>query len=160
LKILLGAVGRVKEPLATPIGEYESRIRRYYSFDTFQVKEEPSRQSASEARVLVEEGKRLLARVPAGLELVALDREGHAWTSAELAVYLTNLGLRGRAGAAFLIGGAFGLSGEVLQASHHRLSLSAFTLPHELARLVLAEQLYRAGTIAKGEPYHKASRSG
>jgi 23S rRNA (pseudouridine1915-N3)-methyltransferase len=106
-----------------------------------------------------EEGKRLLARVPAGAEVVALDRRGAAWSSERLARYLDELAIRASPGAAFLIGGAFGLSEEVLARASHRLSLSALTFPHELARLIMAEQLYRAGTILRGEPYHKGSES-
>jgi len=95
--------------------------------------------------------------VPAGVEIVALTRKGEAWSSTRLARYLEALAVQGRAGAAFLIGGAWGLAEDLLARASHRLSLSSLTLPHELARLVLAEQLYRAGTILRGEPYHKAT---
>jgi 23S rRNA (pseudouridine1915-N3)-methyltransferase len=87
--------------------------------------------------------------------VVAVDERGAAWSSEQLAAYLDSLGVQGKSGVAFLIGGPFGLSDDLRQASHRLLSLSAFTLPHELARLVLAEQIYRAGTIVRGEPYHK-----
>ena len=86
---------------------------------------------------------------------MALTRTGRAWDSLELADYLGRLAAAGHPGPAFLIGGAYGLAEEALRAARHRLSLSAMTLPHDLARLVLAEQLYRAGTIRRGEPYHK-----
>ena len=154
MKVLLAAVGRVKGVFAEPLQDYEARVRRYYSFEAVEVREEPARNEAAIDRVRSEEGKRLLARVPAGMEAVALHRDGVAWSSEELSAYLAELGLRGSSGAAFLIGGAYGLADEILQ-SARLLSLSAFTLPHELARLVLTEQLYRAGTIARGEPYHK-----
>ena len=106
-------------------------------------------------QVMEEEGKRLLARVPAGAEVVALDRRGAAWSSERLAQYLDELAIRASPGAAFLIGGAFGLSEEVLARASHRLSLSALTFPHELARLIMAEQLYRVTTILAGHPYHR-----
>jgi 23S rRNA (pseudouridine1915-N3)-methyltransferase len=76
-------------------------------------------------------------------------------SSGELSAYLQGLGTRSAAGTAFVIGGAFGLGEEVLARAARTLTLSALTLPHEMARLVLSEQLYRAGTIARGEPYHK-----
>ena len=155
MKLVLLAIGRVKGPVAEAVADYEGRIRRYYSYDSAELKEETFRRAGDETRVRDEEGKRLLARVPAGAEIVALHRGGNQWSSERLSGYLADLALKSSPGAAFLIGGAFGLSEEVLRRSGHKLSLSAMTLPHELARLVLAEQLYRAGTIARGEPYHK-----
>lgn len=155
MKVLVLAVGRPRGAVAEAIADYETRAARYFSFEAVEVKEEAFRRNGDAARVREEEGKRLLARVPAGVEIVALHEGGRQWTSPQLAEYLAELGVRGSPGAAFVIGGAYGLSDEVLARARHRLSLSAFTLPHEVARLVLAEQLYRAGTIARGEPYHK-----
>jgi 23S rRNA (pseudouridine1915-N3)-methyltransferase len=155
MKLILLAVGRARGPVADAIAEYEKRAGRYFPFEAVEVKEEAFRKPGDAARVRDEEGKRLLARVPAGAEIVALHETGRQWTSQQLSDYLQELGVRGSPGAAFVIGGAYGLSDEILARARHQLSLSAFTLPHELARLVLAEQLYRAGTIARGEPYHK-----
>lgn len=155
MRLQLLAVGKARGPVAEAVAEYESRIRRYFTFDSVEVKEEPYRGAGGAGRVRDEEGKRLLARVAAGCEVVALHETGKAWTSEQLSRYLAELAVRGSPGASFLIGGAYGLSDEILRTARHRLSLSAFTLPHELARLVLAEQLYRAGTIARAEPYHK-----
>lgn len=155
MRITLLAVGRPKTPLAEAIGEYEGRLRHYFTFEAVEVKEEPHRRAGDTARVREEEGKRLLAKVPPGVEVVALHETGKQWTSEQLSHHLSELALRGSPGAAFLLGGAYGLSDEVLRAAQRQLSLSAMTLPHELARLVLAEQLYRAGTISRGEPYHK-----
>lgn len=149
------AVGRARGPVAEAVEEYEKRAARYFSFEAVEVKEEAFRKAGDAGRVRDEEGKRLLARVPPGVEIVALHETGKQWTSHRLADYLQELAVRGSPGAAFVIGGAYGLSDEILSRARHQLSLSAFTLPHELARLVLAEQLYRAGTIARGEPYHK-----
>ena len=155
MRTIILAVGRARGPLADAIAEYEKRAARYFSFEAVEVKEEQFRGKGDAARVRDEEGKRLLARVPAGAEIVALHETGKQWTSPQLADYLQRLAVQGSPGAAFVIGGAYGLSDEILARARHQLSLSAFTLPHELARLVLAEQLYRAGTIARGEPYHK-----
>lgn len=157
MKLALLVVGKAKGPLAAPIEEYERRARRYYPLEVIEVREHPSHQAGSPAEVMAEEGRRLLARVPQGMAIVALDRRGTTWSSEELSAYLAKLALHASPGAAFLIGGAFGLSDEVLARADRLLSLSAFTMPHDLARLVLAEQLYRAGTISRGEPYHKGA---
>ena len=154
MKIVVAAVGKARGPAAELIAEYEARAKRYFPLEVAEVKEEAFRKPGDAARVRDEEGKRLLARVPAGVELVALHETGKAWTSQQLADWLAGLGVRGSPGAAFVVGGAYGLSDEILRRARH-LSLGAFTLPHELARLILAEQLYRAGTIQRGEPYHK-----
>lgn len=155
MKVILAVVGKARGTLAAPIAEYEKRAARYHSLEVVEVKERTSRKAGGAAEVMEEEGKRLLARVPAGFEVVALHREGEGWSSVRLAEYLAEQALRASPGVAFLVGGAFGLSPEVLARARHHLSLSDFTMPHEMARLVLAEQLYRAGTISRGEPYHK-----
>ena len=87
-----------------------------------------------------------------------LTRDGKGMSSDDLARYLDNLAIHGKAGVAFLIGGALGLSDDIIKRADRTLSLSPMTLTHELARLMLTEQLYRAGTIVRGEPYHKARR--
>jgi 23S rRNA (pseudouridine1915-N3)-methyltransferase len=155
MKLLLAAVGRPRGPAAELIAEYEARAKRYFPFEAVEVKEEAFRRAGDAPRVREEEGKRLLARVPAGVEIVALHETGKQWTSRQLAEWLEALAVRGSPGAAFLIGGAYGLSDEILARARPQLSLGAMTLPHELARLVLAEQIYRAGTLIRGEPYHK-----
>ena len=147
-------VGRPGSPLDAAIEEYERRAGRYWNLDVVSVR--ASRQGGAEVdEVRRTESERLLERVPDGWEMVALTRTGDAWPSERLAEYLSTLASAGAAGTAFLVGGAFGLSDQVVTGARHRLSLSPMTLPHELARLVLAEQLYRAGTIVRGEPYHK-----
>lgn len=157
MKVALVVVGRVRGMMEAPVTEFERRARRYFPLEVVEVKEESASRGRTAQQVMLEEGKRLLARVPTGAELVALDRKGAAWSSEQLARYLDELAIRASPGAAFVIGGAFGLSDEVLTRADHRLSLSTLTFPHELARLMMAEQLYRAGTILRGEPYHKGS---
>jgi 23S rRNA (pseudouridine1915-N3)-methyltransferase len=108
-----------------------------------------------DADIRAAEAERIMKRVPATAELVALTRGGTAWDSVELARELESRAVHGTGDVAFVIGGALGLGEEVLRSARLRLRLSDFTLPHDLARLVLLEQLYRAGTIVRGEPYHK-----
>jgi 23S rRNA (pseudouridine1915-N3)-methyltransferase len=154
MKVSVVCVGRARSTIAELIAEYEERVGHYFSFETIEVKEAPYRGQPLED-VRAEEGKRLLARISAQTELIALHPPGKMWSSETLAKYLAEAPLRGVGAVTFIIGGAYGLSTEVLQRASQKLSLSAMTLPHELARLVLTEQLYRAGTIARGEPYHK-----
>lgn len=153
--MLLVAVGKVKGPLAPVVAEYERRAARYWKLAIEEVDAGARRGSQDSGAVMSAEAGRLLARVPEELELIALTRGGKQMGSEELSGYLQELGVRSSAGVAFVIGGAHGLAQDVLTRARRRLSLSAMTLPHEVARLVLAEQLYRAGTIARGEPYHK-----
>lgn len=149
--VTVGAPSR--GPLGEAIREYERRAARYFRLRVEEVS--PARGAAERAGGRRQEGQELLRRVPEGLEVWALTREGRGLRSEELAAYLEELGTYGLPGAAFLVGGPGGLPRGVLEAASRRLSLSSFTLPHDLARLVLAEQLYRAGTILRGEPYHR-----
>ncbi|HEX7120454.1 MAG TPA: 23S rRNA (pseudouridine(1915)-N(3))-methyltransferase RlmH [Longimicrobiales bacterium] len=157
MTLLVVCVGRPGRLLADAIGEYERRAGRYWSLATAEVREEKAGKGKTETQVRQAESRRLLDRVPAGFEVIALTRDGQAWSSTRLARHLESLTISAHPGAAFLIGGALGIDDEVLGRADRRLSLSPLTLPHELARLVLAEQLYRAGTIVRGEPYHKAA---
>jgi 23S rRNA (pseudouridine1915-N3)-methyltransferase len=99
------------------------------------------------------EGERLLAKV-SGTRIVACSSDGKSLTSERFAAWLQDERENQR-DTSFVIGGAFGLSDELMNAATMKVSLAPWTLTHELARLVLAEQIYRAGTIVRGEPYHK-----
>ena len=105
-------------------------------------------------RGLDDEARRLLAAVPGGARVVALDEHGAAWTTRELADRIERWMQDGRA-LALLVGGADGLAPACIDAAEHRWSLSSLTLPHGLARIVVAEQLYRASTILRRHPYHR-----
>ncbi len=132
------AEGRLKERGLRELGDdYRKRIRRHVRCDEIEVRDSVG----------------LLRAVPPGSSLVALDVTGEAHSSTDFARRVERWGSTGKGILTFAIGGAEGLSGEVLRASHARLSLSSMTLPHRLARLVLLEQLYRAMTILRNEPY-------
>lgn len=150
--ITVGRSGRVLEPA---IAEYATRAQRYWSLETIEVKEERAGRGLTDDAVRDAEAERLLRRVPKGAEVVALTRTGDAWSSDRLSRYIQRSALHASAGMAFLIGGALGLSDTVLKEANRRMRLSTFTLTHDMARLLMLEQLYRAGTIARGEPYHK-----
>ena len=118
-----------------------------------EVKEESAKGRTADF-VREREGERILAQVPAGATFVACAEGGKGMTSSVFSSWLQAARDDAR-DLAIAIGGAFGLGEAVIKTSTMRLSLAPFTLPHELARVVLAEQIYRAGTIARGEPYHK-----
>ena len=148
-------VGRVRGALAEAVQDYEDRARRYWKLSVAEVAAGAPGRDATADRVREAEAERILAKIPEDFEVVALTRTGKGMSSRELASYLEDLGTRSAPGVAFVIGGAFGLHDSVIRRAKRQVSLSGLTLPHEMARLVLAEQLYRAGTIVRGEPYHK-----
>lgn len=155
MKIQVVAVGRVRGPLEGAVAEYEERARRYWKLEVTEVDAGAPGRNPEPERVMAAEGERILRRVATGLEIVALTRTGKAMDSGALSRWLEDHAVSAAPGIAFVLGGAFGLDPTVLDGASRRLSLSPMTLPHELARLVLTEQLYRAGTILRGEPYHK-----
>ncbi len=147
-------IGRPRHAgLADAIRDYETRAARYWPLDVIEVKEEPGRGLAGDV-VREREGARLSDRLPSDALLVACDPGGVVQDSDAFARWLQQLRDEARS-VAFVIGGAHGLGRSIRDRAARRLSLAPWTLPHELARLVLAEQLYRAGTILRGEPYHK-----
>lgn len=147
------AVGK-PGPLAPAIREYEVRAARYWKFSVIQV---PSVRGKTAAEVLRREGQAVRRRLRSELIRVAVERTGRAWSTEELARWLIRLTGGPERGVQFLIGGAFGLDEDLRRGCRHQLSLSSLTLPRDLARLVLAEQLYRAGTLLRNEPYHKGA---
>ena len=157
MNVSVRAVGRPRGPLADVIADYESRAGRYWRFEAVTVAA-GSRGNRSEAGAVREaEAERLLAGMKPGGQVLALTRDGISMDSTALSSFLQEQALRSTPSVTFVIGGAFGLGDRVLARADRHLSLSPMTLPHDLARLVLAEQLYRAGTIARGEPYHKGT---
>lgn len=149
------AVGTPRDPhMASLIRDYETRAGRYFRFEALEVAAAAGVGSLA-AKVRAREAESLRKRLLPGLETWALTRDGTQASSQDLADALSNLATYSRPGIAFLIGGAFGLDAALLQECSRRMSLSRMTLPHDMARLVLAEQIYRAGTIASGQPYHK-----
>lgn len=153
MRMVIAAVGRPRNAaLAAAVAEYETRAARYWPLEIVEIKEEPARDAG--AHVARErEGDRLRKRLD-GLRLIVCERDGERRTSEAFAAWLQRVREAGH-DVAFVIGGAFGLADSLTATAWERVSLAPWTLPHEMARLVLAEQLYRAGTIGRGEPYHK-----
>ncbi|PKL68122.1 MAG: 23S rRNA (pseudouridine(1915)-N(3))-methyltransferase RlmH [Methanomicrobiales archaeon HGW-Methanomicrobiales-1] len=159
MQIRIIAVGKIKEKyLQEGIAEYEKRLRPYAKVQIVEITEEKRPLSASpaiESAAKVKEGERILAAIPEGSFVIALDVKGQSWSSEELATSFREWELSGQNQLAFVIGGDLGLSPAVLVRSSLRLSLSKMTFTHPLARLLLVEQVYRAFRILRGEPYHK-----
>lgn len=154
MRVVIAAVGKPRDRhLAAAINEYETRAARYWPLDIVEVREASGR-GVSPEHTKDREAERLLERVPTGALVVACDERGERLTSGQFASLMTTTRDRAQ-DIAFVIGGAYGLPDAVRALAGKTLQLAPWTLPHEMARLVLAEQLYRAGTIARGEPYHK-----
>lgn len=154
MQVALVAVGALRPAFRELCDEYLRRLGRYVEVAEQEVKEAgrlpdgPARRS--------EEAKRLTSALPKGALVVACAREGEPWSSRDLATRLDRWRLAARP-LAVLIGGSTGLDPALIAKADHRWSLGPLTLPHELARVVIVEQLYRASTILKGEPYHKGA---
>ena len=146
LKLRLISVGKDRSGLFEPaVQEYASRLKRYARLELLELKARATRAAEAED---------VLSRVAPAEHLVALDERGRAMGSAELAAWLGRV-QREAKDVAFVVGGDEGLDPSVLERAALVLSLSKMTLPHRLARVVVAEQLYRAFTLLRGEPYHK-----
>jgi 23S rRNA (pseudouridine1915-N3)-methyltransferase len=159
MQVHLIVVGKIKERfLREGILEYEKRLRPYVKLQTIEISEEKRPASTSpavESAAKEKEGERILAAIPEGSYVIALDMQGQSWSSEELAGAVRRWELSGQNQLALLIGGDLGLSPAVLVRSDLRLSLSRMTFTHPIARLLVVEQVYRAFRIIRGEPYHK-----
>lgn len=139
MKIVVLAVGRMRDRhMAAICDDYLQRARRHLPIEVIEV----------------DDGAALARRLPARAELVALEPGGDGWSTEELATYLERRMVSGAHAVAFLVGGADGLPPDIVRRAQRRLSLSRLTLPHRLARVVLCEQIYRALSIIRAEPYH------
>ena len=158
MKITIVCAGKLKEKyLRDGIAEYEKRLRPYADLRTIEIIEERMKDRPSPAEkdeVLRREGERLSAQIPQGAYLIVLDVGGEEMSSEKFSARIDHLMLMGESHIAFLIGGPFGLSDELRQRADLRLSFSQFTLPHQLIRLFLMEQIYRSFKISRHEPYH------
>lgn len=155
INLRLIAVGKLRGSIWLPAAaEYGQRLRRYVDFDLVEVRDAVGKGLPDEA-ARAEEGTAIAQVIATGNYLVALDRAGKPLSSEQLAQVLRRQIDTGIRKMDFVIGGPVGLDAQIIAKANLRLSLSAMTLPHDLARVVLLEQLYRAFTILRREPYHK-----
>lgn len=153
------AVGKIKEKFTEDaVAEYAKRLSAFVRLNIIQVADEkcPETLSDNEARIVKnKEGERILKSIRDNEYVVTLEIGGKQMSSEELSAFISHLEVSGHPDITFVIGGSLGLSDEVMKRSDYALSFSKMTFPHQLMRVILLEQIYRAYKIARGEPYHK-----
>ena len=159
MNISVITVGKLKEKyLKQGIGEYVKRLSAYAKIDIIEIPDEKAPETLSDMEMLqvkAKEGERILAKISDDTHVIALAIEGKMKSSEELADTIDKLATYGKSKVAFVIGGSLGLSADVMKRANDTLSFSKMTFPHQLMRLILVEQIYRAFRINRGEPYHK-----
>lgn len=159
MQVQIVCIGKLKERYWTgAVAEYAKRLGAYARLDIRELPDEnaPEHLSpAEENRVREREGQRILTALKPDAFVVALAIDGEAWTSEQLAAFMEKQAIYGGGSVAFVIGGSLGLSPEVLARADKRLSFGRMTYPHQLMRVLLLEQVYRAFKIVRREPYHK-----
>lgn len=159
MKITVIAVGKVKEKFfREAIAEYEKRLGRYCKLEIREAADEKTPDGASETQreqILLREGERIQRFLPEDAYVVTLEIEGRKFTSEAFAGEIERLGVSGVGHIVFVIGGSLGLHNVIKRRADLAVSFSDMTFPHQLMRVVLLEQIYRAYRIINGEPYHK-----
>ncbi|OIK15041.1 23S rRNA (pseudouridine(1915)-N(3))-methyltransferase RlmH [Bacillus sp. MUM 13] len=159
MNISIVTVGKLKEKyLKQGIDEYLKRLSAYAKVEIIELPDEKAPETLSEVemeQIKEKEGERILQKISSDAHVIALAIQGKMKSSEDLAETLDKLATYGKSKVAFVIGGSLGLSKEVLQRADESLSFSKMTFPHQLMRLILVEQIYRAYRINRGEPYHK-----
>jgi 23S rRNA (pseudouridine1915-N3)-methyltransferase len=157
VKIL--TVGKIKEKYyRDAISEYSKRLSKYCNLEVIEVSDEKTTENASEVEVNIikdKEGERLLKHIKDKDFVIALAILGTSYDSVSFSKYIERLGINGNSSIVFVIGGSLGLSDAVLKRSNAQISFSKMTFPHQLMRVILLEQIYRAMRIMNNEPYHK-----
>ncbi len=160
MSVLILCVGKMKEkPYRQMADEYLKRLSRYGKYTETEIPDLPEPASGSsetlEEQLKMKEGEAILAKIRPGDRVIAMTIGGKRWPSEELAKHLEDLKTGGVSHLVFVIGGSLGLGRNVLARADEELSMSPMTFPHQLARVMLLEQLYRAEKISAGERYHK-----
>ena len=159
MKIKVVTVGKLKEKyLKDGIAEYSKRISRFAKLEMIELADEKTQDKASESenqKILEIEGQRILSKVGDRDFVIALAIEGRTFSSEEFSKQLEEASIKGFSTLTFIIGGSLGLSSALKKRANLSVSFGLLTLPHQLMRLVLVEQIYRAFTIQQGSPYHK-----
>ncbi|NUJ16625.1 23S rRNA (pseudouridine(1915)-N(3))-methyltransferase RlmH [Bacillus glycinifermentans] len=159
MNISIVAIGKLKEKyLKQGIDEYIKRLSAYAKVDIIELPDEKTPENLSDQDMKIvkdKEGDRILSKISPDAHVIALAIEGKMKSSEELADNMDRLATYGKSKVTFVIGGSLGLSDAVLKRADEKLSFSRMTFPHQLMRLILLEQVYRAFRINRGEPYHK-----
>ena len=158
MKVSVIAVGKSDRLLKDALEHYEKSAGYYWNIEVSEIKSGiTGRKGVSPGDVVKKESDRILHKIPNKAEVIALERTGKEMSSLDLSRYFQKYAFMAISEIVFVIGGAFGLHQEVLDRADRVVSLSSFTFTHGFARLILLEQLYRAGTIMRREPYHKGA---
>lgn len=159
MNIKLITVGKLKEKyLKEGIAEYTKRLSRFCKFQVVELIDEKTPENPSEAQnnqIMAKEGERIQAKIGSRDYVIVLAIEGKQFPSEEFSQKLEAVAVNGYSDITFIIGGSLGLSKEIKQRANLKMSFGLLTLPHQLMRLVLIEQIYRAFMIQQGSPYHK-----
>jgi 23S rRNA (pseudouridine1915-N3)-methyltransferase len=159
MKVTLICVGKLKEKYLTQgVDEYVKRLGRYCNLEIIELADEKTPENASSAledQIKQKEGERILKALKEDAYCIALAIDGTMLSSPELADKINSLGITGTSHISFIIGGSLGLADEVLRRADYKLSFSRMTFPHQLMRMILLEQVYRAYRIIHNQPYHK-----
>ena len=155
MKIILAVVGKMASGyLSKGIEEYTSRLKHYVPFEILHIADAKNTKSLTEAQQKAAEGRNILAALDSSDHVVLLDEHGKQFTSVEFAHYIEKKMASVQRRLVFVVGGPYGFSPEVYARANEKISLSSMTFSHEMIRLIFTEQLYRAMTILRGEPYH------
>ena len=159
MNITLISVGKLKEKyLKEAIDEYSKRLKRYCKLEIIELPDEKTPDNESEKEELQikdKEGELILSKIKDNSYVIAMDLKGKHITSEEFSGLIQDLGVTGNPNITFIIGGSLGLSQKVISRANYKLCFSKMTFPHQLFRVMLLEQVYRAFRIMKNEPYHK-----
>ena len=159
MKINIISVGKIKEKyLENAVKEYAKRISKFTKISFTELKDEPLNYKVStslDSKVKEAEGKKIISAIPKGDYVIVLDLAGEEITSPDLAKKLTEIYTYKNANISFIIGGSLGLSKEVIDTANYKLCFSKMTFPHQLMKVILLEQIYRAFKINNNEIYHK-----
>ena len=159
MNITVICVGKIKEKFyREAVCEYSKRLSKFCKLNIIEVDDEEAGQNLSEASenlIKEKEGERILKKIPSSAYVITLEIEGKKYDSLSFSKNIENLCIKGCSNICFIIGGSLGLSHSVKKISNEKLSFSDMTFPHQLMRVILSEQIYRAFRIMRGEPYHK-----
>ncbi len=159
MNITVICVGKIKEKFyREAVCEYSKRLSKFCKLNIFEVDDEEAGQNLSpvqESNIKDKEGERILKKIPSNSYVFTLEIEGKKYDSVSFSKNLNDLCIKGQSSICFIIGGSLGLSDKIKDLSNAKLSFSDMTFPHQLMRVILLEQIYRAFKIINNEPYHK-----
>jgi 23S rRNA (pseudouridine1915-N3)-methyltransferase len=155
MKITVILVGKTQsKPLLSLMDDYRKRLKRYIQVDWLEIPDYKNRGKVTPAELKKIEAQSILSKVGSGDDLYLFDEKGIEFSSVELSVFFRKKMNAGTRNLVFVVGGAYGFHEDVYQRANGKIAISKLTLPHQLIRVIILEQIYRGYSIIKGEPYH------